>query len=174
MPDIKPSLDRRSALKRAAAAGAIAWSVPTVVSQTARAADGVCTPQCLAQSSGTVTATASLTCGGAGVNRNVTLQVTLTGQPTVTCPCGGTAQVSTNVTANNVPVTLSGNVITVPLGRGSGGVTAVRVTYSATCIDGSGDTCVASTCRGILVQVFLNDQGNCNGAGAAVTAVGDC
>ena len=40
------SLDRRSALKKAAIAGAIVWTVPTIVSSPALAAGTVCTPKC--------------------------------------------------------------------------------------------------------------------------------
>jgi hypothetical protein len=40
------SIDRRSALKKAAAAGAIAWTAPMIISSTAHAASTVCTPKC--------------------------------------------------------------------------------------------------------------------------------
>jgi hypothetical protein len=44
------SIDRRSALKKAAAAGAIAWTAPMIISSTAHAdhlaGNGVCTPAC--------------------------------------------------------------------------------------------------------------------------------
>jgi len=40
------SLNRRAALRRAAAAGAVVWTAPTVLSQSVSAADGTFTPKC--------------------------------------------------------------------------------------------------------------------------------
>lgn len=88
-------VDRRSALKKAAAAGAISWVAPAMISESARAqTPGTCTPKCLPLGSGTGLARGSATCDGTGVRRVITFTVNLTGVQTFTCPCGGEPTVS--------------------------------------------------------------------------------
>jgi hypothetical protein len=48
--------DRRAALKKAAAAGTIVWAAPLVTANPVLAADGTCTPKCVATASATVSA----------------------------------------------------------------------------------------------------------------------
>jgi len=60
---VAPAIDRRKALQKAAVAGAVAWSAPLILSETAHAQPGVCTPKC--RPAGTPAlgaATANVTC----------------------------------------------------------------------------------------------------------------
>lgn len=98
-------MDRRSLLTKAAAAGAVAWSVPLLLSEPAFAGNGVCTPKC-APASFTPTLKgvdvcdndfASIT-GFAGSalqtfigNSNKMAIISVQGPGSVTCPCGGAA-----------------------------------------------------------------------------------
>jgi len=160
-------VDRRRLLKRAAAAGAIAWTAPVVLSDRVSAQVGTCTPKCVPQSAGTATAIASISCTGNGNNRVVIVTVQLTAQPSYSCLCGGTATVTgRTVTVNRGTLTVAGgaNTFVVNLGRGSPGVLDVFVNESVTCVDRSGDNCTRSCTTTLGTTVGVQDQGNCNGA----------
>jgi hypothetical protein len=77
--------DRRAALKRGAAAGAIVWAAPLVTTSPARAADGTCTPKCVPSASATVSAGAGSL---SGLRCGYPLTVQITNQ---VCPCNPTA-----------------------------------------------------------------------------------
>ena len=84
--DTRSGFDRRSALKKAAAAGTIAWTAPTILSETAHAVQilpGGCTAKCTPNPTIDVTPTTFLFCtrGGAKWAR---LTFSVAG---IVCPC---------------------------------------------------------------------------------------
>jgi hypothetical protein len=89
------TIDRRSALKKAAAAGAIAWTAPMVLSSTVSAVgNGTCTPKCAPGSFSPVFA-ARDACDGEeaalapfiGTGNKIAI-LKVTGPSGLTCPCG--------------------------------------------------------------------------------------
>ena len=85
----KTGIDRRSALKKAAAGGAIAWAAPTILSSRVSAAPPACTIKCCPQTAGSFLVTAFEACptGSAG-RKAFYVQATNPGS-VVSCPCGG-------------------------------------------------------------------------------------
>ena len=98
-------MDRRSLLTKAAAAGAVAWSVPLLLSEPAFAGNGVCTPSCAPGSFAPILkgidvcktdfeALPNFVSGGlkAFVGNSVKMAVISIQAPSsVSCPCGGVA-----------------------------------------------------------------------------------
>lgn len=165
-------IDRRSALKTAAAAGAVAWVAPAITSESAHAQvpEPVCTPKCLPLGSGSGTATASATCSGQGTRRALNVIVDLSAFQAFTCPCGGEPIVNvTSCTSNfgTCNVGAGGSVEVEFASRGFTGTLdfAIRLTGTASCPDRSPDDgdCVASCTTTVQVTVFVQDRGNCNG-----------
>lgn len=167
----RTGLDRRSALKKAAAAGAIAWTAPTILSNDAHAqTPGTCTPKCLPIGAGTGLARASATCSGQGVNRTITLLVDLSAVQTFTCPCGGDATViSTSCTSNvgTCSVGDGGSITVTAASRFFTGTLTVQIslTETAACADRSPDDgdCFATCTTIVQVGIPIPNRGNCNG-----------
>lgn len=167
----RTGIDRRSALKKAAAAGAIAWTAPTILSETARAqTPGTCTPKCLPLGSGTGLARAVATCTGQGLTRTITLNVNLSGIQTFTCPCGGDATVISRSCTSNVgscSVGAGGFITVTAASRFFTGTFAVQIslTETASCADRSPDDgdCLATCTTTVQVNVPIPNRGNCNG-----------
>lgn len=109
--------DRRSILKTAAAAGAVGWTTPLVLSSTVVAA---CTPKC-APGAFTISFTLERICEGQG---DKSLLVTASVTPAALCPCGsGTPTVTLSganwFDTNNSGTCTGGNALTVtPSGGG--------------------------------------------------------
>jgi hypothetical protein len=170
-PDTTTGIDRRSALKKAAAAGAIAWTAPTILSNTAHAqTPGTCTPKCLPLGSGSGLATASATCTGNGIRRTITLNIDLSAVQTFTCPCGGQPTVTSRTCTSNVGscnVGAGGTITVTGVGRFFTGTLLVQITLSetASCPDRSPDDgdCFATCSTTVSVSVPIQDRGNCNG-----------
>ena len=78
-------IDRRSALRRAATVGAIAWTAPTIMSSTASAGSlGACTPKCVPQFGSGTALTVSQSC----FDPDPGDIVQIVGTPVHSCPCG--------------------------------------------------------------------------------------
>lgn len=93
-------IGRRSALTKAAAAGAVVWSAPTVLSSTAQAVEflGACTAKCFLQGSWSATGPLTfLPCNVAPGEEEIQWTVPA-GTPLTTfggvCPCGSTTTTS--------------------------------------------------------------------------------
>ena len=87
-----PGIDRRSVLKKAAVAGAVAWTAPVILSNTAFAAS-VCTPKC-AHANVTLTATAQDACTAPVTevpSGNKILLFSINLPSGATCPCDAAA-----------------------------------------------------------------------------------
>jgi hypothetical protein len=178
-------IDRRSALKKAAAAGAVAWVAPAITSESAHAqAPAGCTPKCLPVGAGAGTATATATCSGQGVRRVLTIEVDLSAFQNFSCPCGGSPTIGvTSCTSNLGTCTVgTGGQVTVNYAsRGVQGLLTFRIalTGTASCPDRSPDDgdCVARCATTVEVSIFVPDQGNCRGfpqtaTGRVATACG--
>lgn len=152
-------LDRRSALKKAAVAGAVAWTAPTILSSTAHAAPGEgCTPKCLPAGTPQFSTTPIATCGGTYLVR---FPLVLTGG-TVTCPCGGTptATVVSATTLGALNTTIAGNVVVVSFVRAARGSFTTNIGVEATCVDRSGDACESGVCTGTISYTIIGNPGN--------------
>ena len=101
---LEGTLDRRSALKQAAAAGVIVWTVPTLLSSKV-SADHVCTLKCAPSGTATVSLNGTGVKGGCvtgsppgGELRKFTVtNVSIGVGSTVSCPCGGSGGSSPTV-----------------------------------------------------------------------------
>jgi hypothetical protein len=152
-------LDRRSALKKAAVAGAVAWTAPTILSHTAHAAPGEgCTPKCLPAGTPQFVTNPIDTCGGTYVVR---FPLQLTGG-SVTCPCGGApiARVLTATTLGALSTTIAGNVVVVSFTRRARGAFRTNISVEATCVDRSGDACESGVCTGAITYTIIGNPGN--------------
>lgn len=164
-------LDRRSALKTAAAAGAAAWVAPTISARTVHAGAGnTCTPKCRPSGSGSGSATASATCSGQGSSRRLHITVDLSAFQRFTCPCGGTPTVGVTSCSSNVGTCTvgSGGSVTVTYDeRGQTGTLnfVITLTGTASCPDRSPDDgdCIATCSTRVSVSVNVENRGNCNG-----------
>jgi hypothetical protein len=168
--DAGNGVNRRAALKKAAAAGAIVWAAPTIISESAGAQAAVCTPKCLPVGSGTGTATATATCSGQGVRRALNINVDLSAVQTFTCPCGGTPTVTARGCTSNVgqcDIDAGGAINVSFAGRGVTGTLNIDIelTETASCPDRSPDDgdCFATCTTRVRVSIFVQDRGNCNG-----------
>lgn len=181
----KGMLGRRSALKKAAAAGAIVWAAPAIVSDRALAVNTVCTPKCAPDTGGSVFVGADVYCEP-GNNGAKWLKVTIgsTGNTLGTCPCQNGA-VSTIVgdptyspfTGSPQPVVFSSmpsnGIITLILkGPGSGalgqGTYTATVTVVQQCLDRSGRV-IQQSCQYPLSVNFQPNNGSCVGSSTAGT-----
>ena len=167
--------DRRAFLKRAAAAGALAWTAPIVLSAPAQAG-GVTTPAGLPIVEQPLPTIVESTCSGRGSGNNprtIVVEVSVPA-PTVTCPLGGPAQI-TSIQATASPAGLTTFTIN-PDGsgifryEGSGrGVSSVSLERVLTVACGDN----ASTCTtNVSVPVVTTNNGNCNGFSTGPVSVG--
>lgn len=171
-------IDRRSALKKAAVGGAVAWSAPTLLSSTAAAQTpgGFCTPKCYPVQT-TPGVTGCTYCIGGPTQFRQAAGLTFSSGSGATCPCGGTPTVS--IVSNNLvfrstsgsgPLfvgVISGDYLVV--GSASGGVlpngTYISVSGSldatTSCVDRDGDT-ITTVCQYVLSFSFQPNSGACN------------
>ena len=180
--DASPSsgMDRRSALKKVAVGGAIAWTAPTVLSSKASAAPGgFCTPKCFpGQSAPNVTGCTYCVEVRPGQFRQAA-GLTFADGSGGFCPCGGTPTVSFDV--NNLvfqslggggptgPVFVGfddGNGYLVVFGNGVlGQGTYISIDGSldvtTSCTDRDGDV-ITTKCAYIVQFTFQPDGGSCN------------
>jgi hypothetical protein len=174
--DRSTGIDRRLALKKAAAAGAIAWAAPTIASGTVHAQEAACTPKCVPTGAGVTTTTARITCSGNGSRRRV--EVTVPISSSILCPCSGEnpriallpGAESSWATAS---ITLTGgNIVVVELDLGRRPPLEVFVDLRTGCRDrSSGDGGCVRTCRTVAtIPVELQDNGNCRGVNPNETA----
>lgn len=137
-------MDRRQALKRGVAAGAVAWTAPAVLGQTVSAADGTCTPKCVPVGTPQFTATLQDTCGAV-----YTVIVVPVLQPgSVRCPCGGTPVVNGSQLVRRFPRRFRGNA---------------DITGSVTirCSDNAGDPCDVTCTLTVTVNITGNPGNDC-------------
>jgi hypothetical protein len=159
--EVNPNrIDRRSALKKAAVGGAIAWTAPTVLSSKVSAVEFIdgCTAKCAPQASGQsilITGSKGPCIDGAPAGQqrrtfNIT-SVTVIGG--ATCGCGGTAE-----------VTYSPQVITYDdpdPNQGTRTVEIGTITVDTTCLDRQSNPITVS-CSAPVVATF---SGSCEGVG---------
>lgn len=94
-------IDRRSALKKAAIAGTVAWTAPVILSETAHAVDliGACTAKCAPNPTFTLQPTTGLICNSNGAKwAGLTFSV-----PLPVCPCGAGGGSATVLGASVTP-----------------------------------------------------------------------
>ena len=136
-------LDRRSLLKRGAAAGVLAWTAPVVLATEAQA-NSVCTPKCLPKVPA-LTATVQGRCDNSAKLYYVTATLSA---GSVVCECGGSASLQ--------PATLER-----PFGvRVSGEQTLEASGVTVTCIDSSGDPCSIVCQVTVVVNITRGNSGN--------------
>jgi hypothetical protein len=166
-----PGMDRRSLLKKGAVAGALAWTVPTVLATEANALEPPCTPKCAPDTSVLVLdPNTALACQGPG-GKWAALSYSLTD---AVCPCGGSATVEdlgSEVTPNPSeikavsfdPATRTGTILIGGQGTGALG----NGTYSAviflcvSCEDQTGDT-ISVLVRLSITFTFQPADGPCS------------
>ena len=169
----RPGVDRRTLIKRGAAAGAVAWAAPTVFALEANAQEPPCTPKCAPDTSVLVlNPDTALACQGPG-GKWALLTYSLTDS---VCPCGGTATVTnrgSEVTPQPAeikvvdfdPTTRTGSIIIGGSGNGALG----NGTYSASifvciaCDDRTGDT-ISVEARIDITFTFQPANGPCSTA----------
>lgn len=151
-------IDRRSALKKVAVGGAVAWSVPTVLSSRVSAAGDACTLKCapdIASQEIVIEGAKGPCVGGAppgSQNREFDiLSVDVGGS--AACGCGGDAVVTfTPETLTYTDPDTSQGVRTVTIGQ---------ITVTTTCLDRQ-DRPVTTVCTVDVVATF---SGSCEGVG---------
>jgi hypothetical protein len=166
--------DRRSAIKKAAVAGALVWTAPVVLSSKAAAIDFIpgttCTLKCLPNPNVSINANTQLYCTGAG---RKWAQINFTVNQTV-CPCGGGGSsvaygglVSPNPAdikeISYDPGTNTGFVRVGGMGSGAlgDGNYALRILYCVQCFDRDGDT-LSRLCQVDVAFTFHPGDGNCS------------
>ena len=143
--------DRRAVLKKAAAAGAIAWVAPTVLSSEVSAAP-VCTPKCLPTGTPVLQAAFTDVCREGRI-KVYEVTVTLRVAPgTLTCPCGGAPQITIDPDGGN-SFTISRPA------RFRGEVTETR-NASITCFDNTNDPCETTGCVVNVSFTIVGNNGN--------------
>lgn len=173
------SIDRRSALKKAAAAGVVVWTAPTLLSSTV-SADHICTLKCAPQGA------ASVTLAGLGRKGDCRTDGPPGGESrvfyvdsvdfvdvggTVTCPCdpdGGTAEIDFETTEIIYFDTIPNQGVRTDILIG-------QVSVKFTCLDRQ-DRPVISVCDFDVVASF---SGSCQGTGNqlqpfTLVATGSC
>lgn len=153
--------DRRTFLKRAAAAGVLAWSTPIVLAQSSAANDAVCTPAGL-PSVVQGDPVPSFTCSGAGNNRRISYRIEFPA-PQVTCPVGGTPAVTPISCTTNLGMCVpnqdgSATWTYDSPGRGGDATVDLARVVSVTCGTGCAVTCTTN----VTVVFDVQDNGNCN------------
>ena len=167
MTDVDTSqrgIDRRTLLKRSAAAGAVAWIAPTVVAGPAHAADFIpgttCTLKCVPQVNlnlhcrhwhGRVSGTAQASPGQEGVSITIT-SFELTPGSSAACPCGGQPEITAGDGGDIVGQTF------VTQFKPGNRLLTFEVPIQVTCEDRSGDK-ITIACRS---QAVARTTGNCN------------
>lgn len=169
------AFDRRAALAKAAAAGAVAWTTPLVLSRSAHAADtGTCTPRCTPTGRPDVTAPEATTaCDELDEDEPPRIRgsfgVTTDGfEDPVVCPCGGRATLTVNLQDTNTGtvtefavdgrnVTFAVELPTTPFR----GTLSVSFELVLSCSDRTGDACTRSCQVGF--QVGVVSEGTCAG-----------
>lgn len=167
-----PRFDRRQAVKRAAVAGAVAWSAPVVLSSRAQAMDGTCTPKCLPVAGPSTAPGISRDCLGNGSNRVVRIVLTGVNPVPVNCPCGGDAVLGQlQVTSSAGAAAVNGTTVTIFILTGFPSTFEVTATQTASCNDRADDPC-ESTCTTVYrVSVGFSNNGNCNGFSQSVAVL---
>lgn len=176
----KSGIDRRSALKKVAVGGAVAWSAPALLSSTASAVDeGYCTPKCYPSPDVSFDANSTLYCPDNG-QKWVEVSFTIGGS---TCPCGNEGRtlelLLVTVVSGNAefklstfdPATGSGTLVFGGRGNGalSNGTYTAGAIFRTTCIDRDG-TPIALSCRQTFSFGFSPSSGPCS-AGENVGSV---
>lgn len=138
-------MNRREALKKAAAAGAVGWVAPTLMSSPAFAQSGVCTPKCIP--AGTPQYTAAGVSGSCGGSYVVVIPITLT-QGSVTCPCGGDPVAGVATLTRAFP-------------RGTRGQQTLTESVEVSCTDLSGDPCPLVCTVTATVNITGNPGNDC-------------
>jgi hypothetical protein len=161
--ELKSGFDRRAALKKAAAAGAITWVAPSIVSDKALAVDslpGGCTAKCAPSDSVSVTGVVRLLecveggpAGLQGVAAEI-LSLVFSGE---SCGCGGTPII---VDAQKTRIEV-GDIIVLGARPGNNPLT-LEVSVSVVCTDRAGNE-VSRPCSGTLATESVS--GNCNSLG---------
>lgn len=154
--------DRRTFLKRAAATGALAWSAPVVLAQSASADPAVCTPAGLP----TVVQgdpVPSFSCSGNGGNRRISYGIELP-VPQVTCPTGGSAvftPVSCVANLGSCVENADGSATWTYVSPGRGSSATVDLTRVLT-VDCGESGCAVTCTTNVTVEFDVQDNGNCN------------
>ena len=146
MMTIVSEVDRREALKKSAAAGAVAWVAPTLVSSRALAQDGVCTPKCAPL--GTPTYTTSGPTGSCGGSYIVTIVINPV-QGSVTCPCG-------------FDPTLGNATLTRSFARNFRGEADLTQEVTLTCSDNATDPCEITCTVTATINITGNPGNSCS------------
>lgn len=130
------------------------WSAPVVLSQTAAADDGTCTPKCHLTGTPQFSATASGSCG----SQLYTVTVTPAVVPgSAECPCG-----------NSGPV-VGGLTGTFP--KGDRGEKVITGQVSVTCSDSAGDPCATTCTLTVTVDITGNPGNSCAQNNVSVVSV---
>jgi hypothetical protein len=133
----QPRVDRRALLRKAAAAGALGWTAPVILSS-APAAAGVFTAKC-APGPITIRDTQFEQIGCTGADTTLTIDIRFRFPPA--CPCGGPQQRCAQVNSPGVPSTLFGGgrlrfTVVVPIGA----TITISGKVAVGCTDRDGDT----------------------------------
>jgi hypothetical protein len=160
-------MDRRTLIKRSAAAGAIAWAAPTVVAGPAYAVDFIpgttCTLKCVPEVNLNLLVAAGLgtwleCVPGPPGQQGVIVRIDsfeLTAGSSAACPCGGNPEFQSG---SGGPIV--GQEYTALFQPGNGLVT-FEIPVTVTCTDRSGDR-ISITCR---IQAVGRTTGNCQSNG---------
>ncbi|MDQ3176058.1 MAG: twin-arginine translocation signal domain-containing protein [Actinomycetota bacterium] len=150
-PAGRPGIDRRAALKKAAAAGAVAWTAPIVLSSTA-SAQVVCTLRCAPTVAATVTGTAtSRPCNPLlpPGQQPILFDITINRGGGATCPCGG-----------NPTFMVNPSVVAAIQNQPGNSTSTFTVIITVTCLDRDGDR-VSRECTATGTFEY---SGNCQSA----------
>lgn len=181
-------IDRRSALKKAAVAGAVAWTAPMVLSSKVSAGDGFCTPKCDPETAPALLGGCAYCYDSNSKIPKLTLGVAGAGD----CgACGGTATTTFSLSspflfqkdgtgpahyigsltgaANNELLVAQANFST--LGNGVYTSTSGGLITTSTCTDRNGDK-VVLTCTYGLSFFYQPANGACGGAQAPAVVPG--
>ena len=183
--DASGIMGRRSALKKAAAAGVIVWAAPAIISDRALAVGAVCTPKCAPTRAAAVGVTADVFClpGNSG-GKWLKVTIGVIGNTLATCPCQNGAVATIVGTPTFSPfsgspqpqvysTTTTGGVITIIL-KGPGNGALGQGTYTSTmtvvqrCLDRSGRA-IQQSCQYPLSVNFQPNNGSCEGSSTAGT-----
>lgn len=148
-------MDRREAIKKAAVAGTVVWTVPTLVSSRASAQEDTCTPKCVPLGTPAYTVLAVVDTCGRLYNVRVTVVPTA---GSVSCPCGGT------------PTTQEA-VLSRSFSRRFRGQADLTEDVELVCIDRSGSSCPITCAVTVTVNITGNNGNDCAQSGVTVVGV---